>query len=120
MTDEEELWEKVKHRLSEKYGDKVFKDTFLPITQIHKVYNNYIYLVVATALIKFRIEKFYLKQMNEILSELNKEIAEFKNYYQEIHKRDKTQRNTALTIPDVKQLVLLLEACVRNILLQTL
>lgn len=106
MTDEEELWEKVKHRLSEKYGDKVFKDTFLPITQIHKVYNNYIYLVVATALIKFRIEKFYLKQMNEILSELNKdELLQFKIITQEdAIKETKLQEIQPLTTPDVKQL----------------
>lgn len=104
MTNEADLWNKVKMKLSETYGEKIFNETFDPIEKIHKVANNYIYLVVQTALIKFRIEKFYLKQMNEFLTEFTSELLQFKIITEDdAEKENQLLDSHPLTTPDIKQ-----------------
>ena len=69
------LWTKTKNLLKEKItsntlessnkiGLSEFNDVIMPIEKIHKVANNYIYLIVSTSLVKFRINKFYLQILN--------------------------------------------------------
>ena len=63
------VWQQVKVKLKEKLDESTFNSTFGDINEVYKFYNNYIYLVVSDLLSKYRIEKFYLNEMNGILSE---------------------------------------------------
>ena len=69
MNNEIELWEQVKSMLKASNDEITFNQTFAPITKIYKVQNNIIYLIVNTSLDSFRIKKFYLNKMNELLTQ---------------------------------------------------
>ena len=69
MNNEIELWEQVKSMLKASNDEITFNQTFAPITKIYKVQNNVIYLIVNTSLDSFRIKKFYLNKMNELLTQ---------------------------------------------------
>ena len=73
-----ELWEKVKLRLKENLDNQAFLEIFSPITTVHKIQNNYIYLVVKNDLIKYRIEKFYSEKLNTFTRECTSEETQFK------------------------------------------
>ena len=48
-----------------------FDDVFKDINRIHKVENNYIYVVVEDILTKFKAEKFYSRELNDYIKELS-------------------------------------------------
>lgn len=79
------LWSKTKKFLatSDKIGSTEFKEIIQPIEKIHKIANNYIYLIVPNPLTKFRIDKFYLAIMNEHLSTITDENLKFQIITQE-------------------------------------
>ncbi len=72
------IWLKVKDKLKETIDEPTYLATFDEIKEIYKEHNGYIYLPVSTTLIKYRIEKFYLARMNEILNEFVSEKMSFK------------------------------------------
>lgn len=78
MPNGQELWEQVKELLSGSIDQPAFEQIFKPITTIHKYTSNYIFIKVPNALSQFRIEKFYLAKMNELLSKLTNENIQFK------------------------------------------
>ena len=78
MDNAETLWQIVKQKLQEAYAKQVFEDTFQQINKIYRVHNNYIYLIVNNQLTKYKIEKFYLEQMNNFLCEHTEEKMGFK------------------------------------------
>ena len=58
---------------SSKGNDNVvsaFNDIFKDINKIHKVENNYIYVVVKDSLTKFKVDKFYSLSLNDYVKEL--------------------------------------------------
>lgn len=94
-----ELWIKTKKLLadSNKIGATEFSEIIKPIEKIHKVANNYIYLIVQTTLTKFRIDKFYLSKMNECLSKLTDENLKFQIITQEdANKENEENKNKSL------------------------
>lgn len=87
-------WLTVKEKMKNTVDALSFKETFADIDEIYKVSNGYIYLPVNNVLQKFRIEKFYLRTMNQFLSELVSEKQEFKLITKsdiEIDKENKTK-----------------------------
>ena len=94
-----ELWIKTKKLLadSNKIGATEFSEIIKPIEKIHKVANNYIYLIVQTTLTKFRIDKFYLSKMNECLAKLTDENLKFQIITQEdANKENEENKNKSL------------------------
>ena len=77
MNKEYELWEQVKSMLKASNNEVTFNQTFAPITEIYKVQNNVIYLIVNNPLDIFRIKRFYLQKMNELLSQCAGEQMSF-------------------------------------------
>ena len=78
MNDGLELWNQVKKKLENSIDAPAFKEIFSPITTVHKIQNNYIYLIVKNDLLKYRIEKFYLDKANDFLKEITEEEMQFK------------------------------------------
>ena len=77
MSKELELWEQVKEMLKASNDEATFNQTFAPITQIYKIQNNIIYLIVNNPLDIYRIKRFYLDKMNELLSQCANEKMSF-------------------------------------------
>ena len=77
MNKELELWEQVKTMLKASNDEATFNQTFAPITEIYKVQNNVIYLIVNNSLDIFRLKRFYLNKMNELLSQCAGESMSF-------------------------------------------
>lgn len=93
------LWTKTKDLLatSNKIGPTEFKEIIQPIEKIHKIANNYIYLIVQHTLTKFRIDKFYLSIMNECLSTITDENLKFQTITQEeAEKENKENKQKSL------------------------
>ena len=63
------IWEQVKSNLKASNDELTFNQIFEPITKVHKVQDNTIYLIVNSVLTKYRIEKFFLPKMNELLAQ---------------------------------------------------
>lgn len=75
MNKEQELWQQVKELLKASSDEATFNQIFEPINEIHKFQNNFIYLIVENALAKFRIDKFYLSRINELLLQCSNDKA---------------------------------------------
>ena len=71
------IWEQVKSNLKASNDELTFNQIFEPITKVHKVQDNTIYLIVNSVLTKYRIEKFFLPKMNELLSQCCEEKLTF-------------------------------------------
>lgn len=67
MNKEIELWQQVKEMLRASNDEATFNQLFAPITQIYKVQDDVIYLIVNNSLDIFRLKRFYLGKMNELL-----------------------------------------------------
>ena len=95
------LWQQVKDSLEKTLDKKTFDSTFKDINSIYKYNNNYIYLPVDGVLNKYRIEKFYLSKMNELLSTVVTEKTEFKIVTNEFIEKEKENSNkTPFISPD--------------------
>lgn len=96
------LWLHVKESLEKNLDKDTFDNTFKNINEVYKVNNNYIYLPVDGVLNKYRIEKFYLEKMNQILQNLVEEKTEFKIITTEAIKKEQENINkTPFVSPDV-------------------
>ena len=101
MDNAEQLWQLVKSKLEEEYSSQVFEDTFQQINTIYKVHNNYIFLIVGSQFTKYKIEKFYLEKMNQILCEVANEKLGFKLILEEeIKKEEELKSSVALNAAD--------------------
>lgn len=101
MENAEALWQKVKERLEANYAKQVYEDTFQQINKIYRVHNNYIYLIVSNQFVKYKIEKFYLEQMNQILCENCEEKMGFKLILEdEIKQEEEKKSSVALNVAD--------------------
>ena len=69
MEDFEKLWEKIKSKLQVTLEEDVFTETFLGITNVFKVVNNYVYLIAPNSFVKGKIDAFYLNRLNAMLNE---------------------------------------------------
>lgn len=73
----QQIWEKVKSDLKASNDEPTFNQIFEPITQIYKFQDKSIYLVVHSALTKYRIDRFFLSKMNDIASQYSDEKISF-------------------------------------------
>lgn len=64
------LWQQVKEKLKESIDEQAFNSTFADINEVYKIYNGYIYIPTANQVSKYRIDKFYLADMDKILNTL--------------------------------------------------
>lgn len=92
------VWQQVKVKLKEKLDESTFNSTFGDINEVYKFYNNYIYLVVSDLLSKYRIEKFYLNEMNGILSEFVTQKTLFKIITVQEMNQDKEKQEQTLFV----------------------
>lgn len=101
MDNAEALWQRVKSKLESAYTKQVFEDTFQQINKIYRVHNNYIYLIVSNQFVKYKIEKFYLEQMNQLLCENTEEKMGFKLILEEeIKQEEENKSSVALNVAD--------------------
>ena len=111
------LWTKTKNLLKEKItsntlessnkiGLSEFNDVIMPIEKIHKVANNYIYLIVSNSLVKFRINKFYLPILNNFLKQVTDENFQFMLITEDEAKQENEEKKEKqLTFVDKNELV---------------
>ena len=88
------LLNNVKNELKEKLPPAQYNTIFNEITEIYKVQGGNIYLIVANSLEKFRLEKIYLSQMNEILNNYTKELMQFKFITSSDATKEKEKKNS--------------------------
>lgn len=72
------LLNKVKDKLKENLAPAQYNTIFEGIKEIFKVQNGNIYLIVSNSLEKYRLEKIYLNNMNDILNSFTSEPMQFK------------------------------------------
>ena len=78
MTDSLKIWEQTLEVLKEELDEADFTVLFSEVNEVYKTENSYIYLIVPNALTKFRIEKFYINRLNDIVGKINKQLVKFK------------------------------------------
>jgi len=78
MDDSLKLWQQTLAALKEELDEADFIGLFSEANEVCKTENNFIYVIVPNALIKFRIEKFYTEKLNKILASLSKASLRFK------------------------------------------
>lgn len=78
MIDGMKLWEQTLDILKEDLDSSDFSVLFSEVNEVYKYENNYIYLIVPNALTKFRIEKFYVNKLNDILASITNSLIKFK------------------------------------------
>ncbi|MBS5853257.1 MAG: chromosomal replication initiator protein DnaA [Staphylococcus sp.] len=94
------LLNNVKNELKEKLLPAQYNTIFNEITEIYKVQGGNIYLIVANSLEKFRLEKIYLSQMNEILNNYTKELMQFKFITSSDVAKEKEKKNSIKAIKE--------------------
>lgn len=100
------LWNTTKEKLKSVIDSFQFSQTFEPITQVYKVANNNIYLIVSNSLVKYRIQKFYLAEMNNILDSINAgEKMQFKFITEEEVEKEKVNENLIIS-PEVSKTII--------------
>lgn len=92
MNDTNLIWQQVKAVLKEKLDESTFTATFGNINEIYKIQNNHIYLCVNDLLSKYRIEKFYLNDMNTILADFVEQKMLFKIMTNDEMKKDQEKK----------------------------
>jgi len=78
MNDSFKLWEGTLEVLKGDLDESDFSVLFSEVNEVYKTENNYIYMIVPNALTKFRIDKFYINKLNEIVSSLSESLVKFK------------------------------------------
>lgn len=78
MEEFEKIWCKIKSRLQISLDTDVYNEHFANISNIFKVVNNYVFLIVPNSFVKNKIESFYLNRLNVLLNEYTSEKHMFK------------------------------------------
>ncbi|MDD3999549.1 MAG: chromosomal replication initiator protein DnaA, partial [Bacilli bacterium] len=78
MEDSMKLWKQTLDILKQDMDENDFSVLFSEVNEVYKTESNLIYLIVPNALTKFRIEKFYINRLNEILTTLTDSLLKFK------------------------------------------
>ena len=92
------LWNETLDFLKEEVPND-FDSLFANITDIAKVENNYIYMVVPNALIKYRIERFYQEKINNYVKKIHPTPIGFKF----INEKDLNELESQKKSADIKQ-----------------
>lgn len=78
MDESTNLLRSVLDNLKTEVKDDAYSELFADLSKVHKTERGFIFVVVKNALIKFRLEQFYLNRMNEILNTLTETKMMFK------------------------------------------
>ena len=65
----QKLWDGILQVLKNDLGDNKYDEIFKDCLSVYKFENNYLYIIVPTPLVKFRIEQFYVRKIREIAKE---------------------------------------------------
>lgn len=104
MENIELIWESVKNKLKEKYDESTFNEHFGSILGVHKFSNGFLYLIVSNDFAKYRLLKFYQKEMNDILNSLVDEKCSFEFITKdEVEKQKKEKEENSFTAPSSKE-----------------
>ena len=74
-----------------------FNDIFKTVPEVFKYEKNYIYIIFPDPLTKFRVEKFYISKLNEILERVAQEKINFKLITKEEAEKEKRESNIRIT-----------------------
>lgn len=77
-----------------------FKDFFGSTPEIYKVENNYIYIILPDALSKFRVEKFYISDLNKILEQVSGEKLNLKVITKDFADKEKSEADVKIAVAD--------------------
>ena len=69
MEDLNQIWDKLFDRLETSFDQETFNDVFKPCT-VHEFKNGYIVVLVPNTYLKTRLNKLYINQINDLLSEI--------------------------------------------------
>ena len=104
MDNAHQLWLEVKSRLQNAehlIGKTEYEELIQPIDTIHKVSGGYIYLIVSSMLEKYRLEKFYLEKMNQVLATITNEVVKFKIITAEAAEKERESKiDEPFQVPD--------------------
>lgn len=67
MNTHQQLWDNILVELKKKIGEATFNDVFKDCKTVHKFENDHLFIIVPNALIKFRIESFFVNILNDIV-----------------------------------------------------
>lgn len=71
-------WQKILALLKDKIGEIQFNETFKDCDEVYKFENNYYYIIVPNLLQKFRIEKFQMQNLTELIPYISNEKVGFR------------------------------------------
>lgn len=76
MDNYRQLWKNILKRLNDDLGDNSFNEVFKECDEIYKFENNYLFIIVPSTIIKFRIDQFYIRKIRDIAkNEFNSQIG---------------------------------------------
>ncbi|MFA5543004.1 MAG: chromosomal replication initiator protein DnaA [Bacilli bacterium] len=87
-------------QLEQELNHDDFKNLFKNMNEIHKFENDHIYVVVPDALSKFKIEKFHLLKMNEVLAEITNKNYRYKFIIEDDAKKERDSNANPITTAD--------------------
>ena len=67
MESYQQLWDQLLTLLNKKLGDENFNEVFKDCKNVYKYENNYLTIIVPNALIKYRLENFYVNKLNTLI-----------------------------------------------------
>ena len=86
--------------LETKLNHDDYSNLFSNINQVHKFENDHIFVIVPDALTKYKIEKFHLNKMNEILSTLTESNYRYKFIVEEDAKKELESKENLISSVD--------------------
>lgn len=78
MNPYDELWQKILKDLESLYSEEIYNELFSDLVSTHMYQNGLIFLVVANDFIKNRIDRLYLRKINELASKYLDNPVRFK------------------------------------------
>ena len=74
----QDLWNKIKDKLSNSFAEQTFNEVFGEVKKVVKVENGLIYVLVPTTFIQTKINNLYYKRISELLANSTNEKVKFK------------------------------------------
>lgn len=107
MEDSTLLWNKAKEKIKEEhiFPPEAYKELIEPINTVFKETNTTLFLIVENNLIKFRLDKFYIDTINEVMINVSDEVKRVKFITADEAKKEK-KFNSNFAINQVSSLEL--------------
>lgn len=98
MDNHQLLWDKILTQLHKDLGDSNFNEIFKDCSSIHKFENSYLYVIVPSTLIKFRIEQFYITKIKDIAKNFYTSPIGFKFITKKDANEEKNKENSKIIV----------------------